>query len=343
MAYQGKARKSPSMGASSNPATSLAKAEGGRTMDWIRAAMRAEGKGGKEVDTTKQGYTWLKDVYNFAHANKENLDDPDVQHIIDQKMQKLQSTGFLTGRPEFGRRQTETVAGPGGLAVQAPAPEEYTLNDISQMYQRFQMENPAQYKPHEQETVGAGGQTVTRRTDPISGQVTDYDAPPTILSEGQEAGVFAKDDKGSPIFKRTHKVTKTPTPKDPSDVSGKKLAHKIGDPTVTRYVHPDKDGNPPEGFTFKAEPGPKGQLTEKNEADILHDVEQTIHKWRAENYEPTQEEIDAMNRQLSLTKIKERVNLEDVVLDEGWLWDTKGRGGVIKTPEKKSLADIFKK
>ena len=50
-----------------------------------------------------------------------------------------------------------------------------------------------------------------------------------------------------------------------------------------------------------------------------------------------------MNRQLSLTKIKERVNLEDVVLDEGWLWDTKGRGGVIKTPEKKSLADIFKK
>jgi len=332
------------MAASPNPATGLAAREGSRTLDWIRAGLRAEGKGGKEVDTTKQGYTWLKDVYNFAHASKDNLDDPDVQHIIDQKMQKLQSTGFLTGRPEFGRRQTETVVGPDGLATQAPRPEEYTLNDISQMYQRFQMENPAQYKPHEVSTVGAGGQTVTRRTDPISGQVTDYDAPPTIMSEGQEAGVFAKDDKGSPIFTRTHKVAKTATPKDPSDVSGKKLAHKIGDPTVTRYVLPDKDGNPPEGFTFKAEPVPKGQMTEKNEADILHDVEQTIQTWREEDYEPTQSDIDAMNRQLALTKIKERVSREDIILDERWYWfDKKGKGGVVKTPEQKSLADIFKK
>lgn len=339
MALQGRARKSPTMSASPNPATALARAEGSRLRDMLAWGVRNKGRE-KKVDTTKQGYTWLKDLYTFAHANKDYLDDPDVQQVIEEKMDKLERSGFLTGRPGVGDRRSETKVDPEtGMRYQGPAtPEEYTLNDISQMYQRFMMENPSVYKPYEQTGVDETGAMQRVRTDPISGETTTT-RPYEKVGEGTSIVGSPTGGKPSAIFTQP----KTATPTDSTDVKGKKLAYKIGDPSDSVYVLPDANGRPPEGYTFTKEPSAKGQLTEKNKLDILDDIEEQIQKKRDADEDVTQQDLDRWNRQLSKAGIAERVTEDEVNIDVDWWFDHSRKSAHVGVPQKKSLADIFKK
>jgi hypothetical protein len=319
------------MGASPNPATALARGEGARMMNWLSREYYAQGRGKKEKDTTKQSYSWLKDAYNFAHANKDNLDDPDVQHIIAQKMEKLEGSGFFTPRPKG--RESVPMEAPGGGAVSMDRPEEYTLADIEQMYQRFKLENPAQFKPYNVETTGDQGQDVTRRVDPMGGGREDFAAQPRTMSEGQS--LVQTGDTPSAIFK----LDKTKAPG--SDTKNQVLSYKKDDPSMTKWV--TKGEQPEEGYTLNEPSAPKGGLTKKQQLDILYDVENQIGKMRADAIEPTQADIDKWNRQLEQAGIAERVTAEEVTLHEGWIWDTKGTTGKVAKPGKKSLEDIWGK
>lgn len=294
--------------------------------DWKKYAVR----GRSDKEKTKDRISYLKDAYVFAQNNKEYLDDPEVNDLLMQKLEKAEVS------PVFQRGPTTDQAMMGGDPQYAQIDPD---KQIHSLYQRFMMEHPSVYKPTEGEEYDEKRGYTGKRHDPISGE-TSYFTPMTTLSEGQEQVIGGKEPS---VY---YKNKKTATPKAPGDedpTKGKKLAYSLTNPNDAVYAAPDpKTGAAPDGRTF-TKPTSKGELTEKNILDIVNGIEVEMAQMQKDGETPTQEIVDRWNRQLEGIGLTERVELEDAMHPVDWWWDTKFKKAKLSKSTFDELQNIWRK
>jgi hypothetical protein len=267
------------------------------------------GKDTKEQEA-KQAYTWLKDAHAFAQANKDNLDDPDVQDVLQMKMDKAEQGGLFTRTPM--PRSTESGPTPGGsseaagvegsVAMPQDNQMEGLLRNVEQLKKRFLVENPAVYKPS-QANVMKDGEYGRYEFDPIHGE-KKLGTPVEKVAEG--SALVAGD---KVIYERE----KTAAPSSDSDMKSawKEFNARTGE-DIGLEVFKRK-------YWDKLTGTDKDELTRYQKLNILYDVEQQIQKVKDEDKDFSQDMIDMWNRQLEKAGIEERVSMSEVK-KEPWYW-----------------------